>query len=438
MTAQGSTSQVSSGGPRAIRQMWAVALNTFGEALRRKIFVVLVVFAAIILCLAPLLPTDGTVQGRIRLIISICSMATSVICTLVVLLIGASSLADEIESKRIFSTSTKPVRRSVYLCGKYLGVMLVAALLAGVMALGTAAFVRVVAWRSGGAGGVLTARAERMPVAVGESALTAGASETHDGPEARKVEIVPAGQPLPYRFSMRDVPRGGDKVVLRMKAFSGMSAQTQLAVEGRDPISGAWYGTDRVIISGMTEEISLPASIIARDGSLTVRVVNRNAGGRPIEMRRSDGLVLAVAAGPFEWNLFKWTVLLYWRLALIGAVVVGGSAFLSFPVAALAGLGVWLGGYLRSFALEVISSGRAFLSHTGDGGDAEQAMTSVISMICRILPDLSGMGASSALADSQAIGLGMILSAFLWLVLVRGGIFAAVGLTAFGHRELGA
>ena len=227
--------QLGGSGLRTVRQIWAVGRLSFAEAVRRKTFVVLALFAAVILFLSPLLPTDGTAPGRVRLIISVCSAATSVVSMLVVLLIGASSLADEIESKRIYWPATKPVSRVSYLAGKYLGVLLVGGALILAMGAGTAIFVRIVAWQMDSAGDgdlgrrVMTARVERPPERIGESSvaeligLDRGKKPGEIG-EMEKAEFIPRKGDLRFLFRAPDSARAEGEARFRLKAFSGLQA----------------------------------------------------------------------------------------------------------------------------------------------------------------------------------------------------------------------
>ena len=411
---------------------------TFAEAVRRRTFVVLALFAAIILLLTPLLPTDGTAPGRIRLIISVCSMTTSVVSMLVVLLVGASSLAAEIESKRIYWPATKPVRRSTYLAGKYLGVLLVGAALVGAMGVGTAVFVRIVAWKMDSGGelsrGVMTSRAPRLPERIGElhvqDLLRADRSKgSEEIREMEMAEFVPRGEPLVYVFRAPDSVRREGEARFRMKAFSGIKPTFLIALKVRNPRTGEWEGGRLRVTGGMSTDITAPAAMISPDGVIEVRVENLEP--EPVRLRRADGLYLAEPAGPFEWNL------LGSLSGGIDAAVVGGSAFLSFPVTTFAGAAVWLGGYLSGFALRIVTHGRGIMGSRGEVSAAEEFLGSLIEWVCRALPDFAGFSASRELADSQAIGVTLILWAVLWLVMVRGGIFAAASLAMYSRRELG-
>jgi len=443
------TPQLATPALRTLRQVWAVGRITFAEAVRRKVFVVLGVSAAVILILSPMLPSDGTAPGRIRLVITVCSMTTALVSMLVMLLVGASSLAEEIESKRIYWPATKPVSRSAYLAGKYLGVLLLGGALILAMGVVTVVFVRLAAWQMTGreaedlGESVLTARVEELPERIGGREVAelvnldaaAGADEVR---EMEKAELVRPGLALPYVFSAGPDLRRERKVRFRLRAFSGINAAFALRLKTRDPRTGDWKGGENAIwvTAGAATDFTVPTGMISPEGLIEVRV--ENTGPEPVRLRRSDGLVLAAPAGPFEWNLVKWLALLFCRAALLGAVVVGGSAFLSFPVTTLLGGAVWLGGYLSGFALAVVSSGRHLISAAAESSSTDRAFSSLVALVCRMLPDFSHYSASRALADSQAISVVMIASAMLWLVVVRGGVFVVVGLVGYRRRELGA
>lgn len=106
-----------------LRRVLAVALNTYRESVRARILLGLagVAFAA---ALYSLLVGAYTLKHAPRVVSNIGTASLSLFSVAVTILIGATSLHRELEQKTIFPILARPIRRSEYLAGKYLGTVL--------------------------------------------------------------------------------------------------------------------------------------------------------------------------------------------------------------------------------------------------------------------------------------------------------------------------
>jgi len=101
-----------------------VALNAYREAVRARVLIGLT-GVAIAVAFLSLVIGALTLQDAPRVAGNLGVAAVSIFSIVVAIFIGASSLHRELEMKTILPLLARPIRRSEYLVGKYLGTMLV-------------------------------------------------------------------------------------------------------------------------------------------------------------------------------------------------------------------------------------------------------------------------------------------------------------------------
>src|SRR5512145_3074582 len=101
----------------------AIALNTYRESLRARILLGLsgVAFAV---ALYSLIVGAFTLKNAPRVVSDLGAASISIFSVAVAVIIGATSLHRELEQKTLFPILARPIRRSEYLVGKYLGMLL--------------------------------------------------------------------------------------------------------------------------------------------------------------------------------------------------------------------------------------------------------------------------------------------------------------------------
>ncbi len=106
-----------------LRRVLAIALNTYRESVRARILVGLagVAFAA---AFYSLVVGAYTLKNAPRVVSNLGTATLSLFSVAVTVLIGATSLHRELEQKTIFPILARPIRRTEYLAGKYLGTVL--------------------------------------------------------------------------------------------------------------------------------------------------------------------------------------------------------------------------------------------------------------------------------------------------------------------------
>lgn len=100
--------------------VWAIAKTTFHEALRRRVLNIVLLFAVVSILASRLF--SWLSQGEeIKFILDMSSNSIRFFSMLIAVLLGASMIPAEVERRTIFTILAKPVGRTQFLLGKYLG-----------------------------------------------------------------------------------------------------------------------------------------------------------------------------------------------------------------------------------------------------------------------------------------------------------------------------
>jgi len=114
------------------RRIWAVAANTFLEAVRQKVFSVLLIFALVLLGGANYF-AEFSFQEQFKFLKDLGYAAISLTGLLVGLLGAAQLIPAEIERRTILTALCRPLRRWEFLAGKYLGLVSLLGVMLGIM-----------------------------------------------------------------------------------------------------------------------------------------------------------------------------------------------------------------------------------------------------------------------------------------------------------------
>ena len=101
----------------------AIALNTFKEAIRDKVFYNLFIFAVLVI-IASVLIGDLSLGVNEKIIKDIGLAAISLFGVLTAILVGISLVYKEIDRRTVYTIVSKPVHRYEFLLSKYLGLCL--------------------------------------------------------------------------------------------------------------------------------------------------------------------------------------------------------------------------------------------------------------------------------------------------------------------------
>src|SRR5690606_4097344 len=104
-------------------RIYAIALNTFREAVRSKILYA-ILFFAVLLILGSLAFGELSLYQQERAIQDLGVVVITLFGSLIAIYTGVSLLYKEIDKKTIYTIVSKPIERWHFLVGKYLGILI--------------------------------------------------------------------------------------------------------------------------------------------------------------------------------------------------------------------------------------------------------------------------------------------------------------------------
>ncbi len=109
-------------------RVWAIAVNTLTESVRQKVYLILILFALVLIASASFFSQFGfgdageqVALEQLKFIKDFCLGAISVFGVLIAIVGAAQLIPNELENRSIYTILAKPVRRFEFLLGKYLG-----------------------------------------------------------------------------------------------------------------------------------------------------------------------------------------------------------------------------------------------------------------------------------------------------------------------------
>lgn len=106
-----------------MNRVWAIALNTFREAVRDRIFYLLLFFG-LVLIIASIVLSLLTVGSQEKIIKDIGLASISLFGVLIAVFVGIDLVSREIQRRTIYTLITKPIYRYQFLLGKYIGLVM--------------------------------------------------------------------------------------------------------------------------------------------------------------------------------------------------------------------------------------------------------------------------------------------------------------------------
>lgn len=107
----------------ALPRIWAIAINTVRQAIRSKLLYTLLFFALILIGAGVLVSTLSYVEHT-RIVQDIGLAAIRVFSIGIAIFVGVGLIHDEVDRRTIYTILSKPVSRSEFILGKFLGLVL--------------------------------------------------------------------------------------------------------------------------------------------------------------------------------------------------------------------------------------------------------------------------------------------------------------------------
>lgn len=113
-------------------KVWALAHNTFREAVRDKVLYSILFFAVGVIALS-LVMQEITVGDRDKVVRSVAQGSIAAFGSIISMFLGISLVWKEVERKTVYTILSKPISRWMFVLGKYLGMMMTLVVVVSVM-----------------------------------------------------------------------------------------------------------------------------------------------------------------------------------------------------------------------------------------------------------------------------------------------------------------
>jgi len=430
------------------------------------------VFIVLLLVLLPVLgftaTGDGTLKGRLQTFVSYGLSLTSLLLSLLTIVISIYAITSDIEHRQIYTVVTKPIRRYQLLMGKVLGVIVLDVALLVVFA-GIIYTVISVMPR------FLDASAQELQEA-GNEFYTARASLVPPELDVRKeveelyrqlvkneqLEIIYPNltheeivKELTNRKRLeRRAVAVGQGIVWEFENVRPLDPNQSLFIRFKYDVSatppdeqvyGDWrIGDFRPIRTGAPistpigrdlrkdavrkfREIEVPATVVAKDGYLAVGYFNPPLNETVVIFPPEDGLEVLYKADTFTGNFIRAALLILCRLVFLACLGALAASFLSFPVAILFCLVIFLTGTTSGFVVESFD----YMSE-----NISRLYSYTLKGVILLLPQFDKYNPTAFLVPARLLTWGFLGRVAFFMVAVRASVLLIFALIIFRFREL--
>ena len=456
-----------------MQRLLAIALLTWKAALRFRLFIVVaVLLLAAVVGLPILIKDDGTARGFTQILLTYTLTTITALLGLSTLWLACGTLARDIEECQIQLVAVKPIARWQIWLGKWLGIM---SLNAALLAISGASVFFLLQWRATRLpeaeqkilrNEVLVARASARPPTFAKEMAEATDRELKRILEERPLDkldkellrqqisekfkgelqlVAPGTASRPWevdlglaRHFLKDQP-----LYLRIKfntADQSSSGTFQVACQVGFPQKTALWRTEAPmsLAPDTFHEFQIPAGLFDENGRLTIAFANLN--NTPLLFSLEDGVEVLYRESGFALNFARGLGIIYCWMALLATIGLAAASFLSFPVAAFASLAVLLMAFSTGTLSSAVEDG-TIMGQDEETGIAGKSPIDVLAIplfkaALKVIGLAKNFSPVDALSTGRSITWGELGLALTQIVGLLGGLLAAVGIWAFGRREL--
>lgn len=463
-----------------MRGIFAIASISMRTAFRSKVFLTLCTLLLLVIVGIPLtIRGDGTTAGYTRIIIDYTLNFVRFILAVAAIWSGCASISQEVETKQIQMTSTKPVHALQLWTGKWLGIVapvLALVLVAGLVVYGLLIYnLRPAALseddRAALRRDILVSRAEIMPEqfegfeeeieALVQQLIQRGEvpPETSLHEIRRQVrssvvtqqQTVGPGDSFAWEFKLPDID-ADRSLGVQYRASASRFGGAQLPVNWTvyDAEGNQLYSADEVLTSETEEQALIPADSLQGNRHIYLQFSNLSQDDT-IFFPREDSLSILAYAGIFELNLLRTLLVIALQLAFLTAIAVTMGAVFSTPVAAFTSvfllLLIFMDGYIHEMAQRTDYSPQGHVCSHGHAHhecdqhhEGPRAFDRIIHYVFRgldaIIAPLREDNALDLCATGRHVPWPMVGRTLLYRVVIYGGLIAIGGAGIFKRREL--
>ncbi len=442
-----------------MRSIWAVATNTIKQAVRMKIAAVFIVLLLVLLPVMGVSMTgDGTLKGRLQTFVSYGLSLTNLLLCLLTIIVSIYTLTNDIQQRQIYTVITKPVRRYQLLLGKLLGVVLLSTALLVLFSViiyvitiytpkiydaDEADIIQV-------KNEFYTARAALVPPEVDvtkevEDAYSKLQQSGQLPPNVQRSRIIAeltkrkqlekraavVGQPLVWEFNNVRVLDPNGSMFVRFKYDVSVNppdlqvySRWDVGDSRQYPAAFATFLRKDPIRT--FREMEVPANLIADDGYLAIRFLNVPLNDTTV-IFPPDGLEVLYKAGTFTTNFIRAVLLILFRLIFLASLSLLAASFLSFPVAVLFSLCIFITATFSGFCLESFD----FL-----GSNLSWFYSYTVRPIILLLPQFDKFSPTKFLVPARLLSWSLLAEAAGLMVCVKALLLLFFALLIFRYREI--
>jgi len=446
-----------------MRSIWAVATNTIKQAIRMKVAVVFLILLLVLLSAMGFSTTgDGTLKGRLQTFVSYGLSLTSILLSLLTIIISIYTVTSDIEQRQIYTVITKPIRRFEFILGKLLGVILLDVILLSLFA---AIIYTVTIYMPKF---TKAPELERMQANyeffTARASLTVPAIDVSQEVEDTYKKLERSGglpENVPYEEMIAQITmqkqlanRAADVGQILTWEFDNIKSLAQhffvrfkydVAVNPPDmQVYGRWVAGDYQYIKYGTEsetpvynqvhknsvrdfhEIVIPANVIPEHGRLAVAFQNYPLNNTVIFFP-PDGIEVLYKADTFTGNFIRVIFLILFRLIFLACLGTLASTFLSFPVAILLCLVLFLTSCFSGFVMESFG----FLSP-----NVSEIYTYTIKWMVRLLPQFDKYNPTRFMVPGLLLSWTVLGRCAVVMVCIKSLLLLVLALIIFSYREI--
>ena len=439
----------------------AIAGQTFRYCVRRKVLLVLVLFAAFLLVSALVAPRSFPAK-RLELVVRASLMGTAFFSVIVVVFLSATALPEDVSNRTIFTVLTKPVGRLNYLLGRILGFSLMALVLLAVMGLVSVGFIRFTAWRVSSElkdSRLLEARRHARP-------WTVSVRSTPDAPDepppveedTGKLALSgAASRTMVFFFSGGDLRgRSTEEVTVSfdVEVRSGaMLPKCEVVLLARNPITGRTSQQQTVLDSGRRSTVTFESTVVDPDRGMELHMRRLSAGGI---LAGPDGVTVVLSPVWFEVAYGKALLIVFFGLAVLAVISVCASSYVTKWLAVVVGFVAYLLGSFSQVINDLIvtlssDTGTQGFLGTGLLGRSQPGQTVEPNLVIQILnkiylvlfkivtfiiPDFRTFDAGSPVVAGYDVPF-RVLAGALWVGSVYFVVYLVLAHLLWHRREVG-
>lgn len=288
--------------------LWTIALQTFARIVRTKTaWVFILVLTIALVALPHNLEGDGTLAGRIRAFLSYSMTISAVLLSILTIFLAVDVVTDDVRRKTIFSVASKPVARWQYILGRWLGVVMLDALLLVIVAVDiymVAQDLRGGKWRDpmdrlAVETEVFTARARIKPAPLDEEL---------DRRVGRRIETFKKEQPAEYKRLMSTLAARYGQEEGATKYYQEIRKQELQKLQSVAPFATRAWSFKGIDIAGegLTGQVTVAKAPLRQrrrvlirfegDQSLLARLMYRG----PVRVGQTEAIVWSIGETHFD------------------------------------------------------------------------------------------------------------------------------------------